>query len=110
MRPAGEKFYSVTAGGLSLAVRLVPKGGRDAIDGVERLANGKSVLKVRVRAAPSEGEANAALVKVLARTLDVAPRAVTLAAGAKARIKRLRIEGDSAALAAVLEQLVGVTA
>ena len=42
--------------GVVLAVRLTPKGGRDAIDGIELLADGRSVLKVRVRAAPSEGE------------------------------------------------------
>ncbi len=64
-----------------LTVRLTPKGGRDAIDGIERLADGRSVLKVRVRAAPSEGEANAALVRLIAKTLGVAPRAVELVAG-----------------------------
>jgi uncharacterized protein YggU (UPF0235/DUF167 family) len=42
-------------------VRLTPRGGRDAIDGIEPLSAGRRVLKVRVRAAASEGEANAAL-------------------------------------------------
>jgi uncharacterized protein YggU (UPF0235/DUF167 family) len=40
-------------------VRLTPKGGWDAVDGIEQLADGRSVLKVRVRAAASDGEANA---------------------------------------------------
>jgi len=44
-----------------VSVRLTPKGGRDSIDGVDTLADGTAVLKARVRAAPSEGEANAAL-------------------------------------------------
>jgi uncharacterized protein YggU (UPF0235/DUF167 family) len=34
-----------------LAVRLTPRGGRDAIDGIEQLSDGRRVLKVRVRAA-----------------------------------------------------------
>ena len=72
-----------------LAVRLTPKGGRDSVDGVEQLADGRSVLKARVRAPASEGEANAALVKLIARTLGVAPRAVVLAAGETSRVKRL---------------------
>ena len=46
-------------------------GGRDAIDGVERLSDGRRVLKVRVRAAASEGEANAALIGLIAKTLGV---------------------------------------
>jgi Uncharacterised ACR, YggU family COG1872 len=57
-----------------LAVRLTPRGGRDAIDGIEQLSDGRRVLKVRVRAAASEGEANAALTKLVARTLGVPSR------------------------------------
>lgn len=104
---AAERPWAATPGGLTVSVRLTPKGGRDAIDGIERLADGRAVLKVRVRVAPSEGAANAALIRLIAQALDVAPRQVTLAAGASARIKRLTIEGDSAALAAALEKIVG---
>jgi uncharacterized protein (TIGR00251 family) len=99
--------WQVLADGLALTVRLTPKGGRDAIDGIEQMADGRSVLKVRVRAAPSEGEANAALVRLLAKSLGVAPRQVSLEAGATARIKRLRIAGAGAALAAALAGVVG---
>jgi uncharacterized protein YggU (UPF0235/DUF167 family) len=88
-----------------LDVRLTPRGGRDAIEGIARLADGRAVLKARVRAAPFEGEANAALCRLVARTLGVAPRQVELAAGAAARVKRLQISGDAAALVAVLERL-----
>jgi hypothetical protein len=84
-------------------VRLTPRGGRDAIDGIDILSDGKAVLKVRVRAAPSEGEANAALLALLARELGLSRQAVALAAGATARIKLLAIAGDAAALEARLE-------
>jgi uncharacterized protein YggU (UPF0235/DUF167 family) len=89
-------------------VRLTPKGGRDAIDGVEQMADGRTVLKVRVRAAASEGEANAALLRLLAKSLDVAPRQVSLAAGATARLKRIDVAGPGAVLAAALANIVGV--
>jgi uncharacterized protein len=102
----GAPWHAV-AGGLVLTVRLTPKGGRDAIDGIEQMANGQSVLKVRVRAAPREGEANDALVRLLARSLGVATRQVTLVAGATARIKRLEIGGAGPALAAALAGIVG---
>jgi uncharacterized protein YggU (UPF0235/DUF167 family) len=98
--------WSATSSGLSVTIRLTPKGGRDALDGIETLADGRPVLKARVRAAPTEGEANAALISLLAKRLDVPRRAVTLAAGETSRIKRIAIEGDGAALAARLERLV----
>lgn len=98
--------WIVTQDGLTVTVRLTPKGGRDAVEGIESLADGRAVLKARVRAASSEGEANDALIRLLAKTLDVAPRRVTLAAGATGRIKRLTVEGDGAALAAALEKIV----
>jgi len=92
-------------GGLILTVRLTPKGGRDSIDGVETLSDGRAVLKARVRAAPSEGEANAALARLLAKTLGVPPRNVEIVGGATARIKRMMVSGDAPALAAALEKI-----
>jgi uncharacterized protein (TIGR00251 family) len=91
--------------GVILTVRLTPKGGRDSVDGIEARADGRCVLKVRVRAAASEGEANAALTRLLSKTLGVAPRAVELVAGDTARVKRLRIAGTGMALAATLEKI-----
>ena len=91
-----------------LTVRLTPKGGRDAIEGIDQMADGRSVVKARVRAAAGEGEANAALVSLIARTLAVPPSRVTLIAGAAARIKRLNVMGDTGAIAAALERIMGV--
>jgi uncharacterized protein YggU (UPF0235/DUF167 family) len=101
---AAPRPWSGTAGGVTLTVRLTPKGGRDAIDGPEALSDGQVVLKVRVRAAPSEGEANEALCRLIAKAVGVPPRDVTLVAGATARIKRLAIAGDGPALMAALEK------
>jgi uncharacterized protein (TIGR00251 family) len=94
--------WIATADGLLVNVRLTPKGGRDAFDGIEQLADGRMVLKARVRAAPSEGEANTALVGLLARAMRIAPGRIGLVSGAAARIKRIKIEGEPAALVAAL--------
>lgn len=97
--------WSAVAGGVALDVRLTPKGGRDAVDGVETLSDGRSVLKVRVRAVPREGEANEALCRLIAKSLSVPPRDVALTGGATSRVKRLTISGDALALVAALEKL-----
>jgi len=104
---ASARPWQTARDGLVLTVRLTPKGGRDAIEDIERTADGRPVLRVRVRAAPSEGEANDALARLLAKTLGVPPRAVSLVAGHTSRIKRLKIDGPAIALAAALERIVG---
>jgi len=101
----GERPWAATAGGVILTVRLTPKGGRDAIDGIEATADGRPVLRVRVRAAPSEGEANDALVRLMAKALGVPPRAVNLITRHTARLKRLKIDGSAIALAEALERI-----
>jgi uncharacterized protein (TIGR00251 family) len=79
-----------------LAVRLTPRGGRDAVDGWALDADGRSYLKVRVASPPVDGAANAALLAFLAKTLKVPRSAVRLAAGDTARLKRLEIDGVTA--------------
>jgi uncharacterized protein YggU (UPF0235/DUF167 family) len=91
-------------------VRLTPKGGRDVVDGLARLADGTSVLKARVRAAPEDGAANEALRRLLAKSFGVPASAVTLTSGATARVKQLRIAGDAAVLAARFQVLAGEAA
>ena len=73
-----------------------------------QLSDGRPVLKARVRAAATEGEANAALLKLIAKTLSVPSRDVSLEAGATARVKRLSIAGDGPTLAAALEKSTAV--
>jgi len=72
---------------------LTPRGGRDGLDGWAGDAEGRPYLKARVAAPPVGGEANAALIKLIAKALGVAKSAVTVAAGETARVKTLEIEG-----------------
>jgi uncharacterized protein (TIGR00251 family) len=97
--------WAAADGGVTLKVRLTPKGGRDAIDGIDRRADGTLVLKIRVAAPPSEGAANEALCRLIAKATGVPPRDVSLIAGDTGRIKRLAIAGDPPTLIAVLEKI-----
>lgn len=83
-------------GGVELAVRLTPRGGTARIEGIAD-RDGLPVLRVRVAAPPIEGAANDALVGFLARTLGLPRSAVTLIAGDRARVKRVRLTGDGIA-------------
>ena len=88
---------------LVLFVRITPKGGRDAIDGVETGADGKAYFKVRVSAPPEDGKANAALIVLLAKVCGVAKSKVSIISGEAARLKQVAIAGDGAVLAATEE-------
>ena len=63
--------WRYSTGGVSVALRVTPRGGRDDIDGLETLANGRTVVKVRVRAIADGGEANRAVTELLAKALGV---------------------------------------
>jgi uncharacterized protein (TIGR00251 family) len=80
----------------NLAVRLTPRGGRDAVEGWTRDAKGRLCLKVRVAAPPVDGAANAALVRLIAKTLGRPIGAVRLVSGERSRIKRLEIDDADA--------------
>ena len=87
---------------MKLAVRLSPRGGRDAVDGWALDEAGRPYLKVRVSAPPIEGAANAALEALLAKTLGLPRSAVSVARGQAARVKQVEIEGrEMADIAAV---------
>ncbi|MEP9369675.1 DUF167 family protein [Xanthobacter sp. VNH20] len=99
-------FFQIHTGGLEVSVRATPKGGRDALDGIVTLSDGREVLKIRVRAAPEDGAATEAVARVLAKTAGVAPSRVALVSGATARLKVFRISGDAPALEAALKRAV----
>ena len=72
-------------------MRVTPRAGRTAIAGFD--AGGR--LLVRVSAPPVEGQANAALIELLAATLGIPKRRVTIERGDRGRIKRVLVEGMS---------------
>jgi uncharacterized protein (TIGR00251 family) len=85
------------ADAVRLAVRVTPKGGRDAVDGWATDPLGRVYLKVRVSAVAADGQANAALTTFLAKTLKRPKSAVCIASGETARMKIVEIEGLDAA-------------
>lgn len=94
--------WSIGPAGATVTLRVTPRSSRDGIDGLETRADGVTTLKARVRAAPEDGKANMAVARLLADALDVSAGSVSLASGAKGRVKQFRVEGDPSALAARL--------
>jgi len=91
-----------TDSGIALAIRVTPRGGRDALT-----AGTDEYFAARIAAAPVDGAANAALIALVAKTFGVAKRDVTVTGGETARLKRLAITGDTRALAERARALYG---
>ena len=92
--------WALRPDGIALAIRVTPRASR------ESLGPGTAEhLAARLNAPPVDGAANAALILLVARAFGVPKRAVTLVAGETARLKRLHVAGDAAALAKIAASL-----
>jgi uncharacterized protein (TIGR00251 family) len=94
--------WRYSAQGVLVGVRVTPRGGKDSLDGIEELANGRSVIKVRVRVAAEGGEANRAVAELFADVLHIAKSKVRVVSGVTSRVKQIAIDGDPKALGAAL--------
>ncbi len=76
-------------------MRLTPRARHDLIEGFTADAGtgGGATLAVRVTAPPLQDRANTALLRVLARALDVPVSSLRVAAGARSRRKLVAVEG-----------------
>jgi uncharacterized protein (TIGR00251 family) len=91
--------------GIGVALRITPRGGRDDIDGIETLANGRVVLRLRVRAIAEGGEANRAVTELFAKILGVPRARVRIVSGTTSRLKQIAIDGDPRKLGEALRKL-----
>jgi uncharacterized protein len=96
--------WRYSADGISVALRVTPRG-RDDIDGLETLANGRTVIKVRVRAIADGGEANRAVTELIAKALGVPKANVRILSGTTSRLKQIAVDGDPAKLGEALRAL-----
>ena len=87
-------------------VRVTTRARRDMVAGLYRAADGTNALAVRVTAAPEDGAANAAVLRCIAKAVGRPASAVTLRAGATARVKTIAIRGDVGMIEAALETAV----
>ena len=106
MKPGATLPWTRSSEGVVLRVRVTPKSSKDVVEGLEATPQGPA-LKVRVRAVPDKGAANAAVAETVARWLGVPKSSVVLVSGSTARVKGLAIAGDADVLSANLERRIG---
>jgi uncharacterized protein (TIGR00251 family) len=82
----------VTAGHVTFDVLVQPRASRAKIG-----PRHDGRIKIAVTAPPVDGEANSAVIELVAEALGVPKRAVEVIAGATSRRKTLRVTGATAA-------------
>lgn len=98
---------TLVAGGVRLAVRLTPKSAADRLLGIVTDPAGRPALKVAVTAPPEDGKANAALEKLLAKTLGLPRTTVSVVSGHASRSKLVHLAGEPPDLLARLSKTIG---
>lgn len=81
-------WIQATNDGITLTVKVTPRAKK-----TEVLRAGDEWIQIRLNAPPVDGKANVALVRFLAETLGVSRSAVSIATGASAHLKRIRVVG-----------------
>ena len=74
-----------------LAIRVSPRSAKPGIGGWREGADGREELEVRVAEAPTDGAANAAVVKLLAKALGISRSELSIISGETSRHKRIAI-------------------
>jgi uncharacterized protein len=98
------------AGGARVALKVTPRAGSSRVRGIEVNGAGRAYLAVRISAPPEAGNANAVLIRLLARRWRMPQRDLELVSGASARHKVLHVHGSPDALVARLRALEGAHA
>ena len=101
-----DDFLAAAPGGVAVRLVVTPKASRNRVEGVRREADGGAVLRVAVTAAPEDGKANAAVIKLLAKAWRLPKSALSIRVGAAARRKVLFVEGDAGDLARRIREWV----
>ena len=81
-----------------IAVRVTPRSAKPGFGGWREGAEGRAELEIRVAAAPTDGEANAAVIKLLAKALGVPRSSIEIVSGETSRHKRIALPLDEAEL------------
>ena len=103
MKSLPQTLLRSTREGVLLPVRLTPRARRNAIAGIAEDPDGTRRLKVSVTAAPERGKANAALVRLLAKSWGLPKSAISIKSGATSRAKTLLVAARPEALKVRIE-------
>ncbi len=97
------RVWRLSKRGVVIFLRVTPKASRNGITGIYVDGNGKASLKVTTTAQPEKGQANKAIIQILAKTFKHAKSGFTVIAGEIDRNKTILISGKESDVLSWLE-------
>jgi uncharacterized protein YggU (UPF0235/DUF167 family) len=95
------------AGGLEIALRVIPKSRSNEVTGLRGASDGPLSLALKVRALPDKGAANKAALDLLAEALGVPKSGISLLSGSTKRNKTVLVRGEPQQIEGLLKDLLG---
>lgn len=77
--------------GILIAVKVIPQGHANKIDSFSQNPDGAFEMKLRVTAAPEDGKANEAVIKLVAKHFKIAKSQVKIISGWTSRHKKIEL-------------------
>lgn len=74
-----------------LRIKVIPKSRKNEVTEIMTDDSGEETIKIRIKAAPEKGRANAELIKFLSTELNVPKEKISIISGAASQLKLIRI-------------------
>lgn len=81
-----------------LRVKILPRSPKNEIIEVIEDEEGEKTIKIRIKAPPEKGKANAELIKFLSKTFNIKRDRISIISGKTDRIKLIKINGPDKSL------------
>ena len=77
-----------------LRIKVIPKSNKNEIIETFTDADGEKTIKIRIKATPEKGKANAELIKFLSKEWGVPRALISIVSGKSERLKLIKINAD----------------
>lgn len=77
-----------------LRIKVLPKSPKNEITEIMADESGEETIKIRIKAVPEKGKANAELIKFLSKELNIAKDKISIISGKSDQLKLIKISQD----------------
>ena len=75
-----------------LRIKVIPKSPKNEIVEIMEDADGEKTIKIRIKAAPEKGKANAELIKFLSKEMQIDKSRISILSGKSDTLKLIKIK------------------